>query len=137
MTVNEISVEAGRNGLEVTGKTSEITGSWFLWLAPNTEKRALSTVTEEAGSDPPASLWYSSNTNLPGLSMKLAAGLSSPVSKSSASVVSITVFSLISALSFSMSNTRVVTSTLSPFPVMVSVSVMFSGTSSQSPSVMT
>ena len=49
MTVNEISVEAGRNGLEVTGKTSEITGSWFLWLAPNTEKRALSTVTEEAG----------------------------------------------------------------------------------------
>ena len=69
--------------------------------------------------------------------MKLAAGLSSPVSKSSALVVSITVFSLISALSFSMSNTRVVTSTLSPFPVMVSVSVMFSGTSSQSPSVMT
>ena len=67
--------------------------------------------------------------------MKLAAGLSSPVSRSSASMVSITVFSLTSALSFSMSNTRVVTSTLLPLPVRIKFSVMLSGTSSQSPSV--
>ena len=68
--------------------------------------------------------------------MKLAAGLSSPVSRSSASGVSMIVFSNTMALLFSMSNTRVVTSTLSPLPVMVRLRVMFSGVSIQSPSVM-
>ena len=68
--------------------------------------------------------------------MKLAGGASSPVSKSSASAVSVTVFSNNSARLFSMSNTRVVTSTEVPDPVMVKINRMFSGYSIQSPSVM-